>query len=152
VNALLFRNEQSKYGTFGGLYLEGMGRFCYTAEPPWRNNRPNLSCIPEGDYKVVMRFSPKYGWVYWITDVVDRTWILIHPGNYAGDRKLDLKTHTYGCLLLGRKIGWLGRQKAVLVSRATVLRFNSLMNRQPFRLRIINMYKYVDIHRDETLD
>jgi len=142
---IMFRNEYSKWGTFSELYVEGeKERYCYVAEPPWKNNRPNVSCIHCGDYEVVMRFSPRFGWTYWIKDVVNRKWILIHPGNLAGDVELDLLSDTDGCLMFGRKIGMLYGQRSVLVSRPIVVRFVAYQNRQPFVLRIVDRINYAE--------
>jgi hypothetical protein len=41
-----------------------------------------------------------------------------------------------GCILLGKKRGWLARQKVVLNSRITVKQFMRLMKNEPFKLII----------------
>lgn len=131
----LIRFRQSDHGSFGVLLIDGVF-FCYTIEPPQRNNLPNFSCIPAGEYKVVWHRSPRYGWVYMVTQVDGRAFVLTHPGNYGGDIKKGFKTHTQGCILLGSRLGVLGSQRAVLNSRPTVHRFFSKMNKQPFNLII----------------
>jgi hypothetical protein len=73
-----------------------------TLELPWKNNEPQISCIPEGKYKVVRRFSQKYKDHMHVTDVEGRSFILIHWGNYAGSANPktgipDIK----GCILIG---------------------------------------------------
>jgi hypothetical protein len=62
-------------------------------ELPWKDNTRKISCIPEGSYKTVGRRTPKFGDHFHITDVPNRTWILIHQGNYT--RQIQ------GCLLVG---------------------------------------------------
>lgn len=121
-------------------YLIAPGFFCPTIELPWRDNAPNFSCIPEGVYLCTMRRSPKFGWVYHITGVAGRSWILTHWGNLAGDRTLGYKTHTYGCVLLGSYRGKVDGQRAVLLSRPTVRRFIEYMDRQDFELEIRNNF------------
>jgi len=62
---------------------------------PWLKIK-SKSCIPEGEYKVVNRQSAQYGNHYHVLDVENRTFILIHPGNYNFEIK--------GCILLGEKL------------------------------------------------
>ncbi len=69
-------------GTNGILNINGE-LICFTIELPWQNNLPQLSCIPEGEYKVVPRFSKKYGSHLLIKDVPGRALILFHPANNA---------------------------------------------------------------------
>ncbi len=132
---LLQRFESSDQGTLGRVFIDGE-IFCWSIEPPNRNNQPNLSCIPTGSYRCVWHKSPKYGWVYLVTGVPGRGHILIHPGNLGGDVLKGYLTHTKGCLLLGRRGGWLNNQRAVLVSRPTVRLFFKAMGKQDFMLVI----------------
>jgi len=69
-------------GTNGELYF-GQERICYTIELPWLNNKPGVSCIPEGRYELVKRFSVKYKWHLHVMNVVGRSLILIHCANNA---------------------------------------------------------------------
>lgn len=133
----LFRTTTSDQGTEGILATDGF--FCKTLELPWRDNRQSISCIPSGEYTVKIRKSPKYGTVYWVTDVFNRRWILIHSGNVAGDVSKGFRTHVNGCILLGKKHGWLYNQRAVLTSRTTVRRFRMAMNDEQFKFNIIGM-------------
>ena len=65
----------------------------YTLELPWKNNERRVSCIPVGIYKLKKRVSPKFGKCFWLQDVPNRDWILIHPANYT--RQL------LGCIAVG---------------------------------------------------
>jgi len=130
----IFRMMRSDQGTLGMLFHDGF--ICYTLELPWRDNKRNMSCIPSGSYDVKIRLSPKYGKVYWITEVENRSFILIHSGNWAGDVKKKFKSHVNGCILLGQKRGLLAGQLAVLNSRLTVSRFMRMMDDNPFKLEI----------------
>lgn len=129
--------EASPHGTLSRILLDNQP-LCYSIELPWLQNTPTYSCIPAGEYRCIWHRSPKYGWVYLVTDVPDRSWILIHPGNFAGDRRQGFKTHSYGCILLGRTYGRLktkkGMQRSVLVSRPTVRRFFDEMGQEDFTL------------------
>ena len=130
----LIRTSTSDHGTEGIFVAQGFA--CYTLEPPWRDNQRSVSCIPEGEHDVVVRYSQKYKHVYWVTEVEDRTYILIHSGNFGGDISKGFKTHTNGCILLGKSKGMLGNQRAILNSRVIVRKFNNLMNFEPFKLEI----------------
>ena len=70
---------------------------CDTLELPWKDNNRNISCIPEGVYKVRLRLpreSATRDYLHLlIQDVPNRNFILFHHGNYARDSK--------GCVLLG---------------------------------------------------
>lgn len=136
MNVQLIRMESGKEGTFGIIIFAG--QYLHTGELPWRNNKPNYSCIPAGKYKVRVRTSPKYRQVYEITGVDGRSYILLHQGNYCGDRKLGLKTNVQGCVLLGRKRGKLGGQKAVLSSKPARRRFETVMGFRDFELEVID--------------
>lgn len=134
-NVNLFRIEQSEQGSLGILSTNNF--WCYTIEPNWYNNIRQYSCIPTGEYNVIIRTSPKYGKIYWVTKVNGRSWILMHSGNYGGDTRKKYKSHTMGCILLGKKKGFLGGQRAVLNSRITVKKFQRLMSWETFKLNII---------------
>src|SRR5690606_8714327 len=69
-------------GTNGELWYRGL-LIGYTIELPWRNNQRNISCIPEGRYKLVMRYTEERGWHIHIPEVPGRTWILFHAANDA---------------------------------------------------------------------
>jgi len=130
----LFRLRRSDQGT-EGLLVSG-DYHCRTLELPWRDNQKQISCIPSGLYDVDIRLSPKYGRIYWVRKVPNRTYILIHSGNYAGDKSKGFKTNVQGCILLGKKSGNLGGQVAVLNSRIAVRQFMEHMEYDSFRLRI----------------
>lgn len=74
-----------------------------TLELPWLNNQKNISCIPEDCYEVVKRTSKGRGDHFHIINVPDRTWILIHSGNYAGTVNPSTgHPDIQGCILVGR--------------------------------------------------
>ena len=114
MDILLERFAYHPSGTLGSLTLYGE-RF-YSIERPWKNNSPNVSCIPEGSYPVVWRTSPRFGLTWHITDVPDRTHILIHVANFPED--------VQGCIGLGTDL--MGDKVAVSSSRIAVERFEEL--------------------------
>jgi hypothetical protein len=143
MTGYIMRLESGGQGTFGRLLAPGFD--CHTLEPPWRDNRPNISCIPAGTYRAVVRQSPRFGTVYHVTDVSGRSWILTHSGNLGGDESEGWKSHTEGCILLGGYRGALtvrGRaQRAVLYSRPTFDRFMEAMGGGEFTLKIMEAWK-----------
>lgn len=135
----LIRIDTNEQGTRGIWITEDFE--CCSLELPWKNNAPNISCVPSGQYDVKMRFSRKFGNVYWVTNVDGRSWILVHSGNLAGDVKKGYKSHVQGCILLGKKWGYLSGQRAVLCSKPTVLSFQKYMEEKPFKLNIYEFYR-----------
>lgn len=88
------------------IYEEELGELlfsCKTLELPYRDNERNVSCIPEGVYRVVYRYSKKYKHHLHITGVDGRSLILIHHGNYVGspNPKTGLPD-IRGCVLVGK--------------------------------------------------
>ena len=55
----------------------------YSIELPWRDNLAQVSCIPEGRYELVKRWSPKFNRHLQVLNVPHRKFILIHPTNDA---------------------------------------------------------------------
>ena len=135
VTIIRVKSFFSDQGTFGHLVVNDFT--CRTLELPWRDNTPTLSCIPLGEYYCVFIKSPKFGWTYSITNVLNRSHILFHSGNYAGDIKKGFRTDSWGCILLGKYRGTLGSQGAVLVSRVTFKKFILYMNKEKFHLSIV---------------
>jgi hypothetical protein len=77
-------------GTQGMLEWNGT-LVCYTIELPWLGNQRRISCIPEGEYVLQKRFSPKFNWHLHLRNVPGRDLILIHPAN-------DAKKELLGCI------------------------------------------------------
>ena len=96
INLLLIRDTFSENSVIGELFLNGE-RMCDTLENPWLDNQRNISCIPEGEYKVRLRLareSASRDYLHLLVqDVPNRDWILFHRGNTAKD--------TSGCILVG---------------------------------------------------
>jgi hypothetical protein len=97
VNLLIIRDTFTENSTIGELFINGE-RFCDTLENPWLNNQRNISCIPEGQYKVRLRLpreSATRDYLHLLVqDVPNRDYILFHIGNTAKD--------TSGCILVGQ--------------------------------------------------
>ena len=69
-------------GTNGEL-KDGEMHLCFTIELPWNLNSSFNSCIPEGKYQLVKRFTKERKWHLELNNVSERYGILIHPANYA---------------------------------------------------------------------
>lgn len=72
--------------------------FCYILELEWRNNQRRISCIPEGEYELLPRFTPKRGEHIILSKVPNRDSILIHAGNDVSIEDGD-DADSLGCLL-----------------------------------------------------
>ncbi len=92
---------------------------CSTFELPDRNNQPNISCIPAGEYPLKMIVSPKYGPCYKVHKVPGRTNILIHTGNTVDDTK--------GCIIPCSSYGLLNGKIAGLSSRVAYIRLKAIL-------------------------
>ena len=96
INLLLIRDTFTKESTVGELFINGE-RICDTLENPYLDNQRNISCIPEGVYKVRLRLARESATRDYmhllVKDVKDRDYILFHIGNTAKD--------TSGCILVG---------------------------------------------------
>ena len=133
INLLLIRDTFSKVSTLGELFLNGE-RMCDTLENPWIDNQRNISCIPEGEYPVRLRYPRESGTRDYlhllVQDVPNRDWILFHRGNTAKD--------TSGCILVG-----LGSQQD-FVSNSTLamdLLIKEILNLGGENINLINKKK-----------
>lgn len=66
---------------------------CATLELPWKDNKTNVSCIPDGSYWLEKYNSPSKGEVFLFSNVKGRTMVEIHKGNFNRD--------ILGCVLVG---------------------------------------------------
>lgn len=131
----LVRTKSTQQGTPGVLYLD-QKRSWVTLELPDLNNLPRVSCIPVGRYRCSWSFSPRFQrYTYILHNVPGRGHIRIHSGNWAGLRG-KYRSHSLGCPLLGKKIGILRGQLAVLSSRLAVQEFERAMKKQDFILEV----------------
>lgn len=93
INRLKDNDEKQTLGHF--LLYDGIDLIfeCKSLELPDKGNKNNISRIPAGKYICELRWSEKFSWHFHVKDVNQRTWILIHIGNYF--------TQIRGCILLG---------------------------------------------------
>src|ERR1051326_3400208 len=110
----LIRKYFSK-GTNGDLLLNGE-KICSTIELPWKQNKPQVSCIPEGEYELRKRYTSRFGRHFILMNVPNRSYILLHAAN---DALKEIK----GCiapvsLLTGEGEGLLARVALAKIVRA----------------------------------
>ncbi len=115
----VIRLEEGKAGTVGALRLNKQ-LVCLTLEPPDRENQKNVSSIPAQQYLCERVLSNRFGETFEVIDVPGRSSVLFHPGNVVGD--------TQGCFLLGRNVGTLRGDRAVLASGEAFRSFLELLN------------------------
>lgn len=87
---ILLERRYHTEGTNGQFVVDGR-KVCEAIELPWLNNQRLISCVPEGKYELVKRYSKRFGHHVALKDVPDRKFILIHPAN-------DAKTELRGCI------------------------------------------------------
>ena len=117
-------------GTQGVLEWNGTV-VCYTIELPWLENQRRISCIPEGEYVLQKRFSPKFKWHIHLQNVPGRDFILIHPAN-------DAKKELLGCIapvIIPTGIGkGSGSRKAL--EKIKILVYAAMVRNEEVKLRI----------------
>lgn len=139
-HVIIVRGKQNDQGRVSVVSIAGDDFRSLIMELPWRNNQHNISCIPPGNYPVVPYRSPKFGLVYLITKVSNRSGVLFHTGNFAGDVSKGFKTHSHGCALHGTKEGIVSGQRAVLLSKNAQWQFKNAVGEEQFLLTIIDSY------------
>jgi hypothetical protein len=122
-------------GTNGILLLDGVV-LCATIELPWKNNQSRISCIPEGQYQLIKRYSPHFKWHLQLKDVPGRQCILIHPGN-------DAATELKGCIAPVSILTGVGKGdfSKLALKKITSRLFPILENGSPVFLNIISNNK-----------
>jgi hypothetical protein len=92
------RFAYTPHGTLGRAILPS-GVELFSLEPPWKNNEPNVSCIPEGEYTAVRDRGGRHQF-YRVEDVPGRSAIEIHPANYFVNPATG-RQELWGCIAFG---------------------------------------------------
>lgn len=127
-------NETQTIGTMFVLDASDFTEWdCHCLEPAWKDNQQNISCIPEGIYRVEKHYSPAFKQSFWVKDVPGRSEILIHKGNFRKD--------TRGCIIPGIDMKDINGDKNIDVvsSKAAIHKLYDLLP-STFELEIINGY------------
>lgn len=133
IDAYLIRDDIHSDSIRGRLIVDG--EMFVTIERPWLHNRRNASCIPKGRYPATYlprSSSGKFRNIYWLNHVPMRSGILIHVGNVVAQ--------SHGCILIGKRIGSIGGERAVLNSRTAMHELISLLDRKSFTLHVFGGY------------
>ena len=124
--ALLERFAYLDSGTLGKLTIDDWS--CYTIERPWKNNAPNVSCIPEGTYACQPFSGNRFQDVIQVMDVPDRTFILIHVANFPHDIE--------GCIGVGDRFVSDALEPAVYNSKKTLQKLMEIFNEHEERMTL----------------
>jgi len=117
LQATLERFCYSPDATFGNL-ITPKGMHYATVERSWQDNKPSISCIPIGEYKCAPRRYNRGGYdAIELLNVIERTHILMHIGNFANNSN--------GCILINTMFGSINNEWCGLSSTNA---FNSLMS------------------------
>ena len=91
MEVVILRTYNTDFVTIGQLFFRNKQKLIdkvVTLELPWKDNKPNVSCIPVGKYKVKKTYSPHFGKDMWeVLNVQDRSGIRIHIANYVSELK-----------------------------------------------------------------
>jgi len=123
---LVLHRAYFKEGTNGTLFYSDKF-LCHTIELPWKNNKRNISCIPEGQYEIEPRFSKRFKHHLILKAVKDRSYILFHPAN---DALKDLE----GCIAPVTYLGGIGKG---IYSKSATQKLLSLAHQAKDRKEII---------------
>ena len=134
------RGTSDDDGTFGvfSVELEGRRFTRVSGELPWRDNKPDISCVPVGIYNVKLDYSPKRKTnLYELQNVPGRSDCQIHSASYCGDLLKGKKSDLLGCISLGENIATTSEgQKILTGSRKAIKAFYDLMQGDDFTLEI----------------
>ena len=123
ITAHLHRYKQNDKESFGTICLKtenGDILFtCLSLELGWKGNQRNISCVPIGEYKMVLEFSPKFERFLWeLKGVPNRSECKIHPANSVSQLQ--------GCIALGLRR--YDNQERILDSQYAVSNFHHVLN------------------------
>lgn len=113
------RQPSTEKGTRGEWLDSDGSHLCYTIERPWLDNQQQVSCIPPGIYTCVRYSSMRFPNVWEVTDVPNRSAILIHAGNTMNDLR--------GCIAPGSAFADFDGFPAVINSRPTLDRLRKTL-------------------------
>jgi len=131
----LIRVDTSDLGTFGVFSCDG-APICLSVELPWRNNEPNISCIPDGQYLCDPLSHARFGRCFYVKDkngeptFGGRSEILIHPAN--------LPKEIRGCIAPGTSFGVVNGALGVLSSGKALAKLADFVGFKRFSLFIWN--------------
>ncbi len=130
MDDLVIQRLYRGHGTYGWMRLNDV--VVHTVERPWVDNRPYISCIPEGRYFCSPRRYNKGGYdAYEITNVPGRTHILFHKANKPGELA--------GCVAPNLELRFVKGEGRGVNSKGAFDAFMAEMNSRSFWLDIIGI-------------
>lgn len=143
----LIRDDTGDEGTFSvGTLTDGDTKLdaWNWIELPWRDNEPDMSCIPPGIYRARIKHSDHFKRdVYLLEGVPDRSFVEMHPANWAGDTSLGLYSDLRGCAAPGIARGELtpprrtSPQRAILQSNRAFEQFMRACGGEDIEMQIL---------------
>jgi hypothetical protein len=129
-------------GTQGVLEWNGT-IVCYTIELPWLGNQRRISCVPEGEYILQKRFSPKFKWHLHLMNVLGRDLILIHPAN-------DAKKELLGCIAPVTNHTGIGKgsKSRKALEKLKTLVYAALERREEIKISILPAFARMTIKKE----
>lgn len=123
VKLQLYRERSNVAGTFGQLVLPNSNVILATGELNLHDNLHDVSCIPAGTYKGRLAWSWRFARKLYRLQVPGRDGILIHPANWMGEAKADMRCQLKGCIALGLRNEVVDGQLGLSHSREAVALF-----------------------------
>ncbi len=113
MNGTLSRYCHGKFGTFSTLQMGDL--VLDMVEQDWENNKPYVSCIPNGTYTLEYYISPKHGPSYILSNPE------LNIGKFKGEatrfgcliHKANLASQLEGCMAPGMLLGFYKNQWSV---------------------------------------
>lgn len=144
--AILLRVKETPSYILGRLTVPARSAFLVvsTLELPWKDNERAKSAIPEGLYKLELRFSPLFRRdCIRLVDVPGRNGILIHEGNTTED--------TLGCILVGLSSGdgRVNDSRSALVSVREYLDIDHALSRGDWEIKVLDKDERYDSDRPQ---
>ena len=120
----VIRLEKTDQGILGVLMIDGI-IFCYTLEHP-------TLFLSSGTYPAELEHSPRFNRdLYELKCTGERDQILFHVGNTMDNSS--------GCILLGSKVGYLDRKRAVLSSGDTLDQFHAELKGETLQVSLMDL-------------
>jgi len=105
-------------------------------ERGWRNNQPNISCIPQGAYPVKLEASARFSKDLWeIKDVPNRSECKFHSANFWRDLN--------GCIALGSATADIDKDRYLDITNSgdTMERFHKVMENDKEAILVIKNFR-----------
>lgn len=123
----IFRQFQDENQTSGVCVIYNDQRFplfaSLTLERGWRNNEIGASCLPKGEYPLILEYSTRFKKELWeIKDTLPRTECKFHSASFWKDLN--------GCISLGMRYSHINKDGYFDLSESkhTMSRFHKVLN------------------------